>query len=189
MIVGALDEPGFVVWSFEVMPESAGRGKGGADSGLRAVVAAAGAAGKSDVRVRGQFRGRNLFGDLPAESQRGRIGLGALRPGRRGVDHRQGTQGNGWSLDLDNRSESARWIEVEGEPQCPRRRRLPEGAKREPGERSRRPRGRRPPTPSPDGWRIVGWTRRRIGPSLWKNCGNSFWNELITAVVAAESQG
>jgi len=116
MIVGALDKPGFVVWSFEAMPKSAGRGKGGADSGLRAVVAAAGAAGKSEVRVRGQFRGRNLFGDLPAESQRGRSDWVIFDQGVALWITGKAPKGSGWSLDLDNRSESARWIEVEGEP-------------------------------------------------------------------------
>ena len=115
MIVGAFDTAGFLTWSFQVMPESAKRAKDGRDSGLRALVASAGAAEKQSVRVRGQFRGRNLFGDLPTETRRGSSDW---------VIHDQGVavwvtgkapKGDGWSLDLDRRSESVRWVEVEGE--------------------------------------------------------------------------
>ena len=115
MIVGAFDKAGFLTWSFEVMPESAKRAKDGRDSGLRALVASAGAADKQSVRVRGQFRGRNLFGDLPGDTRRGSSDW---------VIHDQGVavwvtgkapKGSGWALDLDSRSESVRWVEVEGE--------------------------------------------------------------------------
>ena len=115
MIVGAFDTAGFLTWSFQVMPESAKRAKDGRDSGLRALVASAGAAEKQSVRVRGKFRGRNLFGDLPTETRRGSSDW---------VIHDQGVavwvtgkapKGDGWSLDLDSRSESVRWVEVEGE--------------------------------------------------------------------------
>jgi hypothetical protein len=73
MVVGAVDgAAGFQFWDFQVMADFSGRRPDGKESGLRRLVAAAEAGDGRVVRVRGQFRGRNLFGDLPAESQRGR---------------------------------------------------------------------------------------------------------------------
>jgi hypothetical protein len=115
-VTGAFDGPGFLFWSFEGGPDPASRSKDGRDSGLRALLAAAGAAPKVTVRVRGQFRGRNLFGDLPEETRRGSSdwviadqGVAAWVTGR-------APKGSGWSLDLDSKSESSRWLEIEGEP-------------------------------------------------------------------------
>ena len=115
MIVGAFDTPGFLTWSFEVMPESAGRAKDGRDSGLRALVASAGAAEKRSVRVRGQFRGRNLFGDLPGESRQASSDWVIQDQGVAIWVTGKAPKGHGWSLDLDSRSDSVRWLEVEGE--------------------------------------------------------------------------
>ena len=115
MIVGAFDNGAFLTWSFQVMPESAKRAKDGRDSGLRALVASAGAAEKQSVRVRGQFRGRNLFGDLPGESRRGSSDWVIQDQGVAIWVTGKAPKGSGWSLDLDNRSESVRWVEVEGE--------------------------------------------------------------------------
>lgn len=115
MVVGAFDDAGFLIWSFEVMPDSAKRAKDGRDSGLRSLVASAGAADKRSVRVRGQFRGRNLFGDLPGESRRGSSDWVIQDQGVAVWVTGKAPKGSGWSLDLDNRSESIRWVEVEGE--------------------------------------------------------------------------
>ena len=115
MIVGAFDKAGFLTWSFEVMPESAKRAKDGRESGLRALVASAGAADKQLVRVRGQFRGRNLFEDLPGESRRGSSDWVIQDQGVAVWVTGKAPKGDGWSLDLDRRSESVRWVEVEGE--------------------------------------------------------------------------
>ncbi len=68
---------------------------------------------KETVRVRGQFRGKNLFGDLaasgaPADAWVIKDGDSAVWVvGRR-------PKGDGWSLDPENRSDTARWIEVVG---------------------------------------------------------------------------
>ena len=115
MIVGALDNGAFLSWSFEAMPESARRAKDSRDSGLRALVAAAGGAEKRSVRVRGQFRGRNLFGDLPAESQKSASDWVLQDQGVAVWVTGKAPKGDGWSLDLGSRSESVRWVEVEGE--------------------------------------------------------------------------
>ena len=115
MIVGALDDGRFLSWSFEVMPESVRRAKDARDSGLRALVAAAGGAEKRPVRVRGQFRGRNLFGDLPAETRKGQSDWVIQDQGVAVWVTGKAPKGEGWSLDLGSRSESVRWVEVEGE--------------------------------------------------------------------------
>jgi hypothetical protein len=97
------------------MADFAKREKGGRDSGLRSVVAAAGQAGRQPVRARGQFRGRNLFGDLPPDTRRGSSDWVIADQGVALWVTGRAPKGEGWSLDLDARSESVRWVEVEGE--------------------------------------------------------------------------
>jgi hypothetical protein len=66
------------------------------------------------VRVKGQFRGRNLFGDLPASSERSRsdwvikddlyaVWVTGKKP-----------KGSGWALDSGLKRDTGRWIEVVG---------------------------------------------------------------------------
>ena len=68
---------------------------------------------KETVRVRGQFRGKNLFGDLaapgaPADAWVIKDGDSAVWvTGRR-------PKGDGWSLDPESRSDAIRWVEVVG---------------------------------------------------------------------------
>jgi hypothetical protein len=68
---------------------------------------------KETVRVRGQFRGKNLFGDLapagaPADGWVIKDGDSAVWvSGRR-------PKGSGWSLDPESRSDTTRWVEVVG---------------------------------------------------------------------------
>ena len=107
--------PGFQFWDFQVMANFAKRTSEGRDSGLRSIVAAAGQASKQAVRVRGQFRGRNLFGDLPPESRRGSSDWVIADQGVALWITGKAPKGEGWSLDLDSRSETVRWVEVEGE--------------------------------------------------------------------------
>jgi hypothetical protein len=77
-------------------------------------------AGKLDgktVRVVGKFRGRNLFGDLPARSERDSsdwvikddvyaVWITGKRP-----------KGTGWELDLGLKRDTAKWVEVVGRPE------------------------------------------------------------------------
>jgi hypothetical protein len=77
-------------------------------------------AGKLDgktVRVVGKFRGRNLFGDLPARSERDSadwvikddlyaVWVTGKRP-----------KGSGWELDLGLKRDTNKWIEVVGRPE------------------------------------------------------------------------
>jgi len=69
------------------------------------------------VTVVGQYRGRNLFGDLPAGSQV-RKDDWVIRHGVASawVTGKK-TRGKGWSLDLDAKSDCRLWILVRGRPE------------------------------------------------------------------------
>lgn len=70
-----------------------------------------------DVRLAGLFRGRNLFGELPAASQRlpqdWVVKDGDTAFWVTGKEPR----GKGWSLDPTYRPDTTRWVEVVGKPE------------------------------------------------------------------------
>lgn len=69
------------------------------------------------ARILGQFRGRNLFGDLPAGSARGKDDW-VLKDGDTAVwIMGKAPRGDGWKLDLDYKGDSKTWLEVEGKPE------------------------------------------------------------------------
>jgi hypothetical protein len=69
------------------------------------------------ARIYGQFRGRNLFSDLPANSARGKDDW-VLKDGDTAMWVIGKTpKGEGWKLDLDYRGDSKSWLEVEGKPE------------------------------------------------------------------------
>lgn len=73
-------------------------------------------AGKT-TKIIGQFRGRNLFGDLPADSARGKQDW-VLKDGDTAVwVMGKAPKGDGWKLDLDYKGDSKTWLEVEGKPE------------------------------------------------------------------------
>lgn len=114
-VVGAHTGAAFEFWDFQVMADFARRSALAPDSGLRRVVAEAGRGDGRVVRIRGQFRGRNLFGDLPEESRRGRNDWVLADQGAALWVRGKAPKGEGFSLDLDQPSASSRWLEVEGE--------------------------------------------------------------------------
>jgi hypothetical protein len=69
------------------------------------------------VVILGLFRGRNLFGDLPAASQR-KPEDWVLKDGEQAlwVTGKE-PKGKGWSLDPGYRGDAVRWVEVEGKPE------------------------------------------------------------------------
>ena len=70
-------------------------------------------AGKT-TKIVGQFRGRNLFGDLPADSARGQQDW-VLKDGDTAIwVMGRAPRGDGWKLDLDYKGDSKTWLEVEG---------------------------------------------------------------------------
>lgn len=73
-------------------------------------------AGKK-VRLVGQFRGRNLFGDLPAASQRGKADW-VLKDGDAAVwITGKDPRGKGWALDPGYQGDTQRFVAVEGKPE------------------------------------------------------------------------
>ena len=69
------------------------------------------------ARIYGQFRGRNLFSDLPANSARSKDDW-VLKDGDTAMWVTGKTpQGEGWKLDLDYKGDSKNWLEVEGKPE------------------------------------------------------------------------
>jgi hypothetical protein len=81
------------------------------------VLADPGASGGKPVRIVGLFRGRNLFGDLPAASQRDKADWVLKDEDTAFWVTGKEPRGKGWSLDPDLASDTARWIEVEGRPE------------------------------------------------------------------------
>jgi len=70
-------------------------------------------AGKT-TKILGQFRGRNLFGDLPPNSARGKEDW-VLKDGDTACwVMGKAPKGDGWKLDLDYKGDSKTWLEVEG---------------------------------------------------------------------------
>jgi hypothetical protein len=69
------------------------------------------------VSILGQFRGRNLFGDLPEETRR-KPGDWVLKDGELAlwVTERP-PQGKGFTLDPSYKGDTTRWLEVEGKPE------------------------------------------------------------------------
>jgi hypothetical protein len=65
----------------------------------------------------GMFRGRNLYGDLPAASQR-KPGDWVLKAGEAAlwVTGKE-PKGKGWALDPDYKADTERWLAVEGRPE------------------------------------------------------------------------
>jgi hypothetical protein len=73
-------------------------------------------AGKT-TKILGQFRGRNLFGDLPPQSARGKDDW-VLKDGDTAIwVTGKSPKGEGWKLDLDYKGDSKSWLEVEGKPE------------------------------------------------------------------------
>jgi hypothetical protein len=69
------------------------------------------------TRVYGQFRGRNLFGDLPAVSARGKDDW-VLKDGDTAMwVMGKEPKGEGWKLNLDYKGDSKSWLDVEGKPE------------------------------------------------------------------------
>ena len=101
----------FSVFDISASGERAGEKE---QPGLADVIADPGSMAGREVRIVGQFRGRNLFGDLPAESQRSTSDW-VLKEGERAVwVTGKKPQGKGWRLDLEVKTETRWWLEVVG---------------------------------------------------------------------------
>jgi hypothetical protein len=98
---------------FDISP-SGERAREKEQPSLADVIADPGSMAGREVRIVGQFRGRNLFGDLPAESQRSTSDW-VLKEGEHAVwVTGKKPQGKGWRLDLELKTETRWWLEVVG---------------------------------------------------------------------------
>jgi hypothetical protein len=69
------------------------------------------------VRIRGQFRGNNLFADLPTGSRRENADW-VLKDGELALwVTGKPPRGKGWALDPSYKGDTARWVEVAGKPE------------------------------------------------------------------------
>ena len=105
----------FVFWSFDSGPAEARKGADGGMELERLVRSPRQFEGRSIV-VRGQFRGANLFEDMPAESRLAASDW-VLRDGPFFIwVTGRAPRGKGFSLDLGSRASAAYRLEVEGRP-------------------------------------------------------------------------
>jgi hypothetical protein len=117
-IVGAFDNGEVLFWIYTLATasEAQPRAPGGGLS-LEALVKQEAPFGTRDVTVRGQFRGRNLFADLPADSAATPadwvIGDGPFYVWVTGKP----PKGSGFSLDPSSRADCAFWLAIEGRPE------------------------------------------------------------------------
>jgi hypothetical protein len=96
--------------------ESKGKAPPATEITLESLVSQPGKRDGQTVRVTGQFRGRNLYGDLPSRSERDSadwvikddlyaVWVSGKKP-----------KGSGWSLDAGLKRDTGKWIEVVGRP-------------------------------------------------------------------------
>jgi hypothetical protein len=117
-VVGAFDNGEFLFWTYTLATASEARPRGpGGGLTLEGLVNQEAPFGTKDVTVRGQFRGRNLFGDLPADSAATPadwvIGDGPFYVWVTGKP----PKGRGFSLDPASRADCAFWLAIEGRPE------------------------------------------------------------------------
>jgi hypothetical protein len=115
-IVGAFTDKGFIFWSFVSAPP---REKSAASGGvpLESLVKGPDRYQGRTIVVRGSFRGRNLFGDMPAGSARDRSDW-VLRDGPFFIwVTGKAPKGAGFALSLDRPSDATYRLEVEGRPE------------------------------------------------------------------------
>jgi hypothetical protein len=68
------------------------------------------------VRIVGQFRGRNLYGDLPAGTERTPFDWVLLDAGQPIWVTNRAPKGDGFALDPSSGGDTRHWVEVEGKP-------------------------------------------------------------------------
>ncbi|HSD25955.1 MAG TPA: hypothetical protein VLL75_01570 [Vicinamibacteria bacterium] len=109
----AVEGAGFWFWAYAAAPERRSRPSGAGLLAIEDLIARPANLAKETVRVRGQFRGRNLFGDL-AEGDAPPDGFVIKDGGSAVWVFGKKPKGDGWSLDVESRGDSSRWVEVEG---------------------------------------------------------------------------
>jgi hypothetical protein len=115
-VVGAIDGGRFMFWTYSLATAEDARPRGPGGSALQELVNRKTPFEDKDVTVRGQFRGGNLFGDLPAGSGATPadwvISDGPFSVWVTG----KAPRGKGFSLNPASRADCAFWLEVQGRP-------------------------------------------------------------------------
>ncbi len=107
--------PYIAIWAFLGPPDEKPAARGPvAETTLEELVTRAGRFDGKTVRVRGQFRGQNLFGDLPSASRR-RSSDWVIKDELYAVwVTGKKPKGRGWELDAGLKRDSTKWLEVTG---------------------------------------------------------------------------
>jgi hypothetical protein len=112
------DQPPVVItfWKYigPESKESKGKQAPASDLTLEALVSQPGKRDGQTVRVTGQFRGRNLYGDLPADSQRTASDWVLKEADSAVWVTGKAPKGKGWALDPEYKGDTVRWLVVEG---------------------------------------------------------------------------
>jgi hypothetical protein len=103
-------------WRILAAPDKKERNKEGRLVSLETLVGRPGRWDGRLVRVVGQFRGRNLFGDLPAKSQRTLSDWVIKEDSSAAWVLGKPPRGPGFSLDVEMKRDSGKWIEITGRP-------------------------------------------------------------------------
>src|SRR5438046_4119909 len=104
-------------WQFMGPPEEVKGPLKFVDISLESLVSRPGRADGQTVRVVGKFRGRNLYGDLPARSERA-SGDWVIKDDLYAVwVSGRKPKGPGWELDAGLKRDTGKWIEVIGRPE------------------------------------------------------------------------
>jgi hypothetical protein len=105
-------------WRYEVRPEH--RADELAKAKLVTITDLTRKPGRYDgqlVHIAGAFRGRNLFGDLPARSERGSNDWVLMDQDNAVWVTGRKPRGSGWALDVSLKVDSGKWIDVIGRPE------------------------------------------------------------------------
>jgi len=104
-------------WQFMGPPEEVKGPLKFVDVSLESLVSRPGREDGKTVRVVGKFRGRNLYGDLPARSERA-SGDWVIKDDLYAVwVSGRKPKGSGWELDANLKRDTGKWIEVIGKPE------------------------------------------------------------------------
>jgi hypothetical protein len=114
---GTMPVQSITIWKIVDLTEPGGTGTTGGYLTIESLVLRPGRHDNQTIRVIGQFRGGNLYGDMPANSERSPADW-VIKDGPYAVwVTGKRPKGSGWSLDVMLKSDAGRWIEVRGKPE------------------------------------------------------------------------
>jgi hypothetical protein len=104
-------------WKYALIPPRKAKRSDGNGTTLDALLWRGSRLEKAPVTVRGQFRGANLFLDLPGKTRRSKSDW-VIRDGEAAAwVTGKSPRGEGWALDRDAKSDAAHWVEIDARPE------------------------------------------------------------------------